>query len=441
MDVLNLPPSHFFHVFKIKQHYILLDSGSHSIFKVDDRIWNDYLSGTWTPLLKEVYEEGKKENFFELHTPASIQYSMDHRCYKALCLIVTRQCNLKCSYCFEHHQPDTSAQPFMSLQTAKKALLWLIHQSKERKNLEVDFFGGEPLLNFPLIRDTVHFARSLEKKYYKHFQFSLTTNATLLSGEILDFLHEQRVSVIFSLDGSLATNDLFRMDHKGRGTYRKTLKQINGALPYLETGYYVRGTYTHQTLRFCKEFIHLYEEGIRQISFEPVASAVKDIAIEAEDLPKIKNEYEKLAEWIFTQQQKDPNLRFYHFEIDLEQGMCKEKLCSGCGTGVEYLSVSPDGDLYPCHQFDGRKAFCMGNINNFEVNDDLRNQFKENTLLYSREECSNCWAKMLCGGGCIANHQFLQGDVKKVYSIGCEIQKMRLEAALYLKYLKNIKTT
>jgi uncharacterized protein len=437
MDVLRHKPQVFFHVFKWKDQFLLFDRSSHSLFQTEEEVWVDFQKNEWSPNLTELLKEGQSQDYFS-HRKAPLPFD-DQRCIKSLCLMVTRACNFRCKYCFEASQPlESHHTGSMSLETAKKAIDWLILQGKERKQLEIDFFGGEPLLYFPLVREAVLYARSREKDSGKRFLMSITTNASLLSNEIADFFQEKHLSVIFSLDGSREVNDLFRVDAQCKGTYDQSIKNILNSIPKLATGYYVRGTYTHQSLHFCKEIQDLYHTGIKQISFEPVATLLPELAIQESDLPIIKQEYEKLADWLLLQTKIDPRLHFYHFELDLEKSICFEKLTTGCGAGVEYLSLSPEGKLYPCHQFDGRKEFCLGDLDSKDPDSELTALFKRKTLSDSREECVECWAKTLCGGGCLANNLIMNQGMDKAYEIGCKIQKLRLEAALYYQGMKKL---
>jgi uncharacterized protein len=432
MDVLAKKPSEVFHLFRWKDDYFLFDPSTHSLFSADSDLWKSFQQDEWNEALLEVFQEARSQGFFQKELPF-VEKIPDKRCLKSLCLMVTRKCNFACKYCFEMNQPDVSEDSIMSFETAQKALHFLIEHSGARKTLEIDFFGGEPLLDFSLIREVVRYARSLEGKHHKRFLFSLTTNASLLNDTMVAFFSKEHLSLILSLDGGRESNDLFRVDHHGKGTYDRTLKGILDAIPALATGYYVRGTYTHRTLHFSHEISNLYQEGIQHISFEPVASDVTGIAIEEHDLPQIRHEYELLADWFVTNYRKDPSLRFYHFELDLEKSLCYEKLMSGCGAGIEYLSISPDGGIFPCHQFDGRKEYCLGNLDSGIQKQDLQDCFQQKTLLSSRPECQVCWAKTLCGGGCIANHLFLEGHMDTPWQKGCSLQKIRLEAALYVQ--------
>ncbi len=430
MDVLSYPINRYFHVFSWNNEYFLFDVSTHSLFQTDQDVWTDYARGNWTSSLLELLNEGQNNGYFipEQYTLDTVK---DQRVVKSLCFMLTRACNFRCSYCFENQQPSALSPLLMETSTARTALDWLIRNSGSQNQLEIDFFGGEPLMAFPVIHDTVLYARALEKKHHRKFMFSLTTNASLLNDEIINFLKEHHISAILSLDGSKKTNDLFRKDKKGHGTYQRSIKKILKLIPHLESGYYVRGTFTHQSLHFSKEVRHLYEMGIKQISFEPVASLIHGLAIQDEDLPVLRNEYQVLTEWMLEQSSVDPELKFYHFEIDLTKSMCKEKLCSGCGAGVEYLALSPGGEFYPCHQFDGRKEYLMGSIQKDQLDCQIGRTFAEKTWFFSRSACKDCWARTLCGGGCLANNFILEGTFDIPYLKGCALQKLRLEAGLY----------
>lgn len=353
---------------------------------------------------------------------------------KALCLHVAHDCNLACKYCFAGEGEYHGERNLMSFEVGKKAIDFIIENSKHRNNIEIDFFGGEPLMNFEVVKKVVEYARSREKEAGKNFRFTMTTNGVLLNDEIIDYLNENMHNVVLSLDGRPQVNDYMRPTPNGKGSYEiilpkfKKLVEKRGGKQY-----YIRGTFTHHNLDFAEDVKHITQEGFMEVSVEPVvAPPSMHYAIQEEDIQKVCNEYETLARHMLSLAKQGENFNFFHFMIDLEGGPCVHKRLAGCGSGTEYLAVTPDGELYPCHQFVGIPEFKMGSVDEGITQLDLRNQF-EGCNVYSKEACKACWAKFHCSGGCAANSYHFHGDIHAVYEIGCELQKKRLECAIGIK--------
>lgn len=353
---------------------------------------------------------------------------------KALCLHISHDCNMRCRYCFASTGSFGGKRTAMPVEVSKKAIDFLILKSESRRNLDVDFFGGEPLLNFGAIVETVRYARSLEEKSGKKFKFTITTNALALNNEQMDFINEQMGNIVLSIDGRPGINDRMRTGVDGKGTYERILPRIKAmVLARGGKNYYVRGTYTRHNLDFSKDVMHLADLGFGQISVEPVvAAAGMDYDIREEDLPVIFNEYENLAIEYVKRKKDGRGFNFFHFMLDLSQGPCVIKRMKGCGSGHEYMAVTPEGDLYPCHQFVGMEGFRIGNIIDGTFDSGMQQQFKD-VNVYTKEECRNCWARFYCSGGCAANASQFNRDIGKPYRIGCEIEKKRLECALWIK--------
>lgn len=353
---------------------------------------------------------------------------------KALCLHIAHDCNLACRYCFAEEGEYQGRRALMSYEVGKQALDFLIQNSGSRKNLEVDFFGGEPLMNFEVVKELVIYGREQEKLHNKKFRFTLTTNGILLNDEIMEFANREMSNVVLSIDGRKEVNDLMRPSRNGKGSYDIILpKFIKVAESRNQTNYYVRGTFTHNNLDFSEDVKHLAELGFKQISVEPVvAQAEEAYAITEEDLPEIYEEYDKLARYMIEKKKEGKDFNFFHFMIDLSGGPCVAKRLSGCGSGTEYLAVTPWGDLYPCHQFVGEDEFLMGNVFEGVKKTELRDEFKSCNV-YAREKCRNCFARFYCSGGCAANSFKFHGTIKDAYDIGCELQKKRIECAIMLK--------
>lgn len=353
---------------------------------------------------------------------------------KALCLHIAHDCNLACKYCFAGEGEYHGKRALMSLEVGKKALDFLVKNSGNRVNLEVDFFGGEPLLNWQVVKDLVAYGRSLEEPNHKKFRFTLTTNGILLDDEVLEFVNKEMSNVVLSIDGRKEIHDLMRPHRGGQGSYDEVVpKYKKAAESRNQMNYYVRGTFTRNNLDFAEDVKHLADEGFEQISVEPVvARPEEDYALRMEDVPAILREYDELALEYIRRKKAGKGFNFFHFMINLEGGPCVAKRLSGCGSGTEYLAVTPWGDLYPCHQFVGQEEFLMGNVEDGIVRTDIRDQFKECNV-YAKDQCRDCFAKFYCSGGCAANAYNNSGDINGSYELGCELQRKRVECAIMIK--------
>lgn len=416
------------HPFKFNDEFFLFDASTNSVFSIPESYYFSISSNEISPELLADLTEGEKQGYFS----SLEQPYVDNRIFKSLCLIITRKCNFSCKYCFaRNNQEVESENAVMSEEIAKEALRFISRVSRERNNIEIDFFGGEPLLGFKTIKSAIEYSKVLSSEFNKKFLFSLTTNASLLTNEIIDYLDRENISLILSLDGDKSTNDTFRIKKDGSGSFDSVFKNIKNVLSKRTDGYYVRGTYTKKTANFPENVKFLYNSGIKKISMEPVVTLNTELGFKKEDLSILKEKYEELAKWYIDTKRVDKELSFYHFELDLKNGACIEKLMTGCGAGVEYLSVSPEGELYPCHQFDGITQFKLGDIFRGITNSSLVQKFRTSTISLNKKPCRTCWARYLCGGGCPANNYTINSDIDSSYSLGCEIQKLRLEAALY----------
>ena len=353
---------------------------------------------------------------------------------KALCLHIAHDCNLACKYCFAGEGEYHGRRALMSLEVGRKALDFLVANSGNRVNLEVDFFGGEPLMNWQVVKELVAYGRSLEEPHHKKFRFTLTTNGVLLTDEVMDFVNKEMSNLVLSIDGRKEIHDLMRPHRGGQGSYDEILpKYKKAAGSRNQMNYYVRGTYTRNNTDFSEDVIHLADQGFEQISVEPVVADKKeDYALRMEDVPKLLSEYDRLAQEYIRRKRDGKGFQFFHFMIDLEGGPCVAKRLSGCGSGTEYLAVTPWGDLYPCHQFVGQEEFLMGNVEDGIVRKDIQDKFKACNV-YSKKECRDCFAKFYCSGGCAANAWHESGDVNGSYELGCELQRKRVECAIMIK--------
>ena len=353
---------------------------------------------------------------------------------KALCLHIAHDCNLACRYCFAQEGEYHGRRALMSFETGKKALDFLVANSGNRVNLEVDFFGGEPLMNWQVVKDLVAYGRSLEEPFHKKFRFTLTTNGVLLNDEIMEFVNKEMANVVLSIDGRKEVHDYMRPHRGGQGSYDEVVpKYIRLADSREQMNYYVRGTFTHHNLDFSKDVLHLADLGFKQISVEPVVADEKeDYAIKEEDIPFLLEQYDVLAKEMIKRRKEGRGFNFFHFMIDLSGGPCVAKRLSGCGSGTEYLAVTPWGDFYPCHQFVGMEQFLMGNVDEGIRNTGIRDEF-QNCNVYTKEKCKNCFAKFYCSGGCAANSYNFHGSINDAYDIGCELQRKRIECAIMIK--------
>lgn len=436
------------HLFSFSKEKFVLDVNSGSLLKIDEPTFLYLIELTKGSSLEEAEKKLKRifpdiqqvRNEIEKLIHEGILFSdmpdyfNSNLTLKSICLNVAHSCNFACKYCFAKKGSYGGKQSIMDFEISRKAIDFLIEKSNGHKSLEVDFFGGEPLLAIDTVKKTVNYAK--ENYPNKKFRFTLTTNASLITKEIENFLFDNDISVVLSLDGGKEKNDEFRIYRNGKGTYLDVIEKIKLVVENRREsqGYYVRGTYTHKTLDISKTVFELFNNGFDFISLEPVVSKDTEIAITEEDLYKLREEYEKLADF-FVETQKSRKWQFFHFNIDLEAGPCIQKRIHGCGAGVEYIAISPNGDIYPCHQFDGVEKYKLGDIYSGITEPELTKKFKEANFLFNKKECSSCWARFYCSGGCIANNYNINGDMLSPYKIGCEIQKMRIEAALYVQYM------
>ncbi len=353
---------------------------------------------------------------------------------KALCLHIAHDCNLACKYCFAEEGEYHGRRALMSYEVGRKALDFLIANSGNRHNLEVDFFGGEPLMNWQVVKDLVAYGREQEKIHDKHFRFTLTTNGVLLNDEIQEFLNKEMDNVVISLDGRKEINDQMRPFRNGKGSYDLIVPKFQKlAESRNQEKYYIRGTFTRNNLDFGQDILHFADLGFKQMSIEPVVGEETDpYAIREEDLPQIMEEYDHLAQMMIQREKEGKGFNFFHFMIDLDGGPCVYKRMSGCGSGTEYLAVTPWGDLYPCHQFVGQEDFLMGNVDEGIVKPEIADDFR-NCNVYSKESCRDCFAKFYCSGGCMANSYNFNGTIHGTYDVGCQMQRKRVECAIMMK--------
>ena len=456
------------HQYKNNGYYIILDVNSGSVHSADALLYDavEILSGivpdmeTPAPLTKEQKQAvrtalaGRYEAAETLEVLEEIQalidaeelftadvyknYVMDFKkrqtVVKALCLHIAHDCNLACKYCFAEEGEYHGRRALMSFEVGKKALDFLIANSGNRVNLEVDFFGGEPLMNWDVVKQLVEYGRSREKECNKKFRFTITTNGVLLNDEIMDFCNREMSNVVLSLDGRKEVNDRMRPFRNGSGSYDLIVPKFQKFAESRGTkDYFVRGTFTRNNLDFSKDVLHFADLGFKKLSIEPVVADPKEpYSIREEDLPQIMEEYDRLAKEFIKREKEGRGFQFFHFMIDLNQGPCVAKRLSGCGSGTEYLVVTPWGDFYPCHQFVGMEDFLLGNVDEGITNTKVRDEFKLCNV-YAREKCRDCFARFYCGGGCAANAYNFSGDITGAYEIGCAMQKKRIECAIMIR--------
>ena len=357
---------------------------------------------------------------------------------KALCIHICHDCNFRCRYCFADEGAYHSKRESMSFETAKAAVDFLIENSGKRRVLEMDFFGGEPLMNYEVIKKTVAYAKEQGEKYGKKFLFTTTTNALLLNDEVIEFFNAEMENVVLSLDGRPEVHDEIRKSINGKGTYALIIDKIKKFVQLRgDKHYYVRGTFTAKNLDFAKDVLFIADQGFDSISMEPVVTEIEDLQIKAEHLPAIEKEYENLCDEYLKRYAAGQGFNFFHFNVDLEGGPCLSKRVSACGAGNEYFSVVPNGDLYPCHQFAGEKDFYLGNVFEGIVHPEIREKFK-NSCLFTRKKCENCFAKFICSGGCSANNYHFNGDVDEPYETTCAMMKKRVECAMHILAAKKM---
>ena len=352
---------------------------------------------------------------------------------KALCLHVSHDCNLRCKYCFASTGDfGTGHRMTMDLETAKKAINWVVEKSGKRRNIEIDFFGGEPLMAMDVVKQTVEYARSLEKTHDKVFRFTITTNGVLLDDETIDYVNREMSNVVLSLDGRRRVNDQMRPTINGKGSYEVIVPKYQKLVSKRGTrDYYVRGTFTRDNLDFAEDVLHMGDLGFRHVSVEPCSGGPDDpFAIRAEDLDRIEEEYEKLAGLLMERQ----DINFFHFNVDLAQGPCVIKRLRGCGAGCEYVAITPDGDIYPCHQFVGKEEYRMGSVHDSSFDMVISGQFAQQNV-YTRPACRECWARFYCSGGCSASNLLTNGDITRANEVACAMERKRLECAIALNAL------
>ena len=438
------------HVFDYKGKNYIYDVGSGSLHECD-KPTADYLKAKeegadidityiTDEQVKEILSDidGLKEQglLFKEEVKA---YPMKSSEVKALCIHICHDCNFRCRYCFADEGAYHSGREFMSLETAKRAVDFLIENSGKRKVLEMDFFGGEPLMNLEVLKKTVYYAKEQGAKAGKKFLFTTTTNALLLNDETIEFFNEEMENVVLSLDGRKEVHDAIRKSINGKGTFDLIIDKIKKFISLRgNKSYYVRGTFTAKNLDFGKDVLFIADQGVDSISMEPVVTDIPDLQITNEHLPRIKEEYENLCDAYLERLASGQGFNFFHFNIDLEGGPCLSKRVSACGAGNEYFSVTPNGDLYPCHQFAGDKNFRMGSVFDGIERPEIREKFK-NSCVFTRKKCENCFAKFICSGGCSANNYHFNGDIDEPYQTTCEMMKKRVECAMHILAEKKCK--
>ena len=451
------------HKYKLFDMNIVLDIYSGAVHVVDECLYDmlDYLLEPFTPEskcpdfivseLKKKYSETEiTESYSEICEIVKNGQLFTEDCYekfannwnkqsvvKALCLHIAHDCNLRCEYCFAGTGEYNGERGMMSAQTGKKAIDFVIANSGSRKNIEIDYFGGEPLMNFEVVKEITEYAKEQGEKHGKNFRFTVTTNGILLDDEKKKYINENMSNVVLSIDGRKEVNDRMRPRIDGSGTYNSILpKFIDMAESRNQDNYYVRGTFTAYNKDFANDVIHLADLGFKQTSVEPVvAPDDAPYALKNEDLPFLFEQYETLAKEYIKRWKSGNWFNFFHFMIDLNQGPCAIKRLSGCGAGHEYLAVAADGDLYPCHQFVGNKDFLMGNVHDGDINKNIRDYFEKSNI-YTKDKCRSCFAKFYCSGGCSANAFNFNGDINKPYELACELEKKRVECAIAIEAAK-----
>ena len=449
------------HQYKLNGYNIVLDTASGSVHTVDEVAYDIIeMYKTHTPeqivsVILEKYnhlpdvtedeileciddvkalEDAGKLFSVDEYEQLACNYKNNSKVIKALCLHVAHTCNLNCSYCFASQGKYQGDRALMSFEVGKRAFDFLIEHSGTRKNLEVDFFGGEPLMNWDVVKQLVAYARSIEKQHNKNFRFTLTTNGILIDDEVIDFLNKEMSNVVLSLDGRKEVNDHFRRDYAGNGSYDKIVPKFQKLVEAREgKNYYVRGTFTHNNVDFTNDLFHMADLGFTELSMEPVVCPPDDpYALTEEDMPKIFEQYEILAKEMLKRKNEGRPFTFYHYMLDLKNGPCIYKRITGCGSGTEYMAVTPWGELFPCHQFVGDPKYSLGNIYDGITNTEIQDGFRSCNA-YARPECKDCWARLYCSGGCAANSYHATGSINGVYKYGCELFKKRIECAVMMQ--------
>ncbi len=446
------------HQYKLNGYDIVLDTASGSVHLVDDvaydiiemyksrsadeicaEICAKYPDVTRSDVLECLDDVAELERTHKLFTPDDYEqlaadYKGSSHVIKALCLHVAHTCNLNCSYCFASQGKYHGERAIMSFEVGKRALDFLVENSGTRRNLEVDFFGGEPLMNWQVVKDLVAYARSIEKDAGKNFRFTLTTNGVLLDDEVTEFCNREMHNVVLSLDGRKEVNDRFRVDVAGNGSYERIVPNFQRFVAKRgDKSYYMRGTYTHYNTDFTNDLFHMTDLGFTELSMEPVVCAPGDpCALTEEDLPVLCEQYEILAKDMLRRWREGKPITFYHYMVDLKHGPCIYKRVTGCGSGTEYMAVTPWGELFPCHQFVGDPKYSLGNIWDGVTNTAVQDEFRACNA-YSRPDCKDCWARLYCSGGCAANSYHATGSIGGVYEYGCRLFKKRMECAIMLQ--------
>ena len=445
------------HRYKNNGYNIVLDVNSGAVHVVDDIVYDvipyleqdgetpasirDSLAGKYPEeeikaAMDECQELKESGLLFteDRYRPAIEDFKKRPTVVKALCLHIAHDCNLACQYCFAEEGEYHGRRALMSFEVGKKALDFLIANSGSRRNLEVDFFGGEPLMNWQVVKDLVRYGREQEKIHNKNFRFTLTTNGVLLNDEVMEFCNREMGNVVLSMDGRKEVHDKMRPFRNGKGSYDLIVPKFQKfAESRDQQRYYVRGTFTHHNLDFSEDVLHYADLGFKQVSMEPVVAPPEaDYAIREEDVPKICEEYDRLAKEMIKREKEARGFNFFHFMIDLSGGPCVYKRLSGCGSGTEYLAVTPWGDFYPCHQFVGNEKFLLGNVDTGIVNTEIQDEFKCCNV-YAKEKCQKCFARFYCSGGCAANSYNFHGSINDAYDIGCELERKRVECAIMIK--------
>ena len=432
----------------------LVDEVSYDVIEMYESHTHEEIITAMTAKYPEVTEQELREGFAQiedlkkagkLFTPdtfAPIAGKLKEKTsgvVKALCIHIAHSCNLNCAYCFASQGKYQGERALMSLEVGKRALDFLIENSGTRHNLEVDFFGGEPLMNFQVVKDMVAYARSREKETGKNFRFTLTTNGMLIDDDVIEFANKEMSNVVLSLDGRKEIHDRFRVDYAGNGSWEKIVPKFQKLVEARGgKNYYMRGTFTHANPDFLEDIKTMLDLGFTELSMEPVVCAPNDpSALTPEDLEIVKDQYEKLAELMQQRRKEGKPFTFYHYMIDLKGGPCIYKRVSGCGSGTEYMAVTPWGDLYPCHQFVGDEKFKLGDIWNGVDNHEIQGEFAACNV-YARPECADCWAKLYCSGGCAANAYHATGAITGIYESGCELFRKRMECAIMLEASKAV---
>ena len=452
------------HQYKLNGYNIVLDTCSGSVHVVDEVAYDiiamykekstdeivNYILNTYkdeeiseNDVLECIEDVKSLEEAGKLYTPDTYEgmafdFKNRNTVIKALCLHVAHTCNLNCEYCFASQGKYHGERALMSFEVGKRALDFLIENSGTRRNLEVDFFGGEPLMNWDVVKELVSYARVQEKIHNKNFRFTLTTNGILIDDDVIDFCNKEMSNVVLSLDGRKDVHDRLRKDYQGRGSYDIIVPKFQEFVKRREgKSYYMRGTFTHNNVDFTKDIFHMADLGFTELSMEPVVCSPEDAsALTESDLPVLFEQYEILAKEMIKRKKAGNGFTFYHYMLDLTNGPCIYKRISGCGSGTEYMAVTPTGDLYPCHQFVGDTKYLLGNIWDGVTNKDIQNEFKLCNA-YARRECDDCWAKLYCSGGCAANSYHASGKITGIYEYGCELFKKSIECAVMIQVAEN----